>query len=456
MIRALGLRSVLIVPLIARGRILGAITLIWAESGRQYRARDVELSQELAHRAALAIDNARLFQEAQVSNAELEVRVADRTLELVEATLELANEMDERQKTELALQKSEMMLSSVFEFAPDAIFLIDPDGRIARVNQQAELLFGFSRSELVGKLIDELVPMHFRRSHAGKRRSYMREPITRSMGAGLDLFALRKDGLEFPVDIMLSPVQTEEGERVICAVRNISEQKRLQADLAETHRRLFESVEAERLRISQDLHDGPIQDLYGVALYMQMLRDFVQGTQQLEEFQAATASIQAVIQSLRVICGELRPPVLSQFGLKKAIRSHLGKVRENNPDVVIESDLMNDGLALTERTRLALYRVYQNAISNVIRHAGANHIWVDFRLEEGEIRLEIKDNGRGFTVPGKWIDLAREGHFGLVGMTERVEAIGGHMQVESEKGQGTTVRVVVPLDNSVLSAVLGE
>ena len=242
----------------------------------------------------------------------------------------------------------------------------------------------------------------------------MREPITRSMGAGLDLFALRKDGLEFPVDIMLSPVQTEEGERVICAVRNISEQKRLQADLAETHRRLFESVEAERLRISQDLHDGPIQDLYGVALYTQMLRDFVQGTQRLEEFQAATASIQAVIQSLRVICGELRPPVLSQFGLKKAIRSHLGKVRENNPDVVIESDLMNDGLTLTERTRLALYRVYQNAISNVIRHAGANHIWVDFRLEEGEIRLEIKDNGRGFTVPGKWIDLAREGHFGLV------------------------------------------
>lgn len=450
-IRQLGMRSVLVVPLSVHGRILGAISLVWADSGRRYCQRDVDLTHELARRAALAIENARLYHAAQVSNVQLEQRVEQRTHELIATNHRLGHEVEERKKTQLALQKSQVMLHSLFESAPDALILVNQAGKIMQANQQTEIMFGYSRAQLKGSSIDVLLPDNYRQRHAHHRSVYMKDMTTRSMGAGLGLSAVRSDGSEFPVDIMLNPVKLEEGEMIICAIRNITEQKRLQAELTETHRRLFESVDAERLRISQDLHDGPIQELYGLALYFEGLRDKFSQTEELAKFKRMQESLQVVAQTLRSICGELRPPTLTRFGVEKAIRSHLSKLREAHPALTIEARLMSDGQALNERTRLALYRVYQNAISNIIRHAQASHIRLSFVIEDGQLELTIWDNGRGFSVPVKWVDLAREGHFGLVGMAERVEAIGGEFTIESLSGQGTTVRVVVSLEQALMA-----
>lgn len=451
MIRALGMKSVIMVPLTAHGRTLGAITFIWAESGRLYQQRDVDLANELARRAAMAIENARLYHEAQLTNLDLEQRVAKRTEQLEQSNRRLAREVEERQKTQQALQKSETMLNSLFESAPDAMILVDSNGTIARVNQQAETAFGYRREELLGAPVDRLIPLRYRGKHKGKLNHYMQEMVRRTMGAGLELSAVRSDGVEFPVDIMLSPVQIDDGEQVICAVRNMTEQKRLQSELAETHRRLIESVEDERLMISQELHDGPIQDLYGIALYIETLRGALSDPRDLQQVLAVKESVQSVVQTLRSLCGELRPPTLDQFGLEKAVRSHLIKMRQAHPEIKIDAFLMTDGTILSERARLALFRVYQNALSNTLRHAQARNIQIDFRIEEGEIHFTIKDDGRGFVIPARWVDLAREGHFGLVGMTERIQAIGGDMVVESAVGQGTTVRVRVPLESSAIS-----
>lgn len=450
-IRSVGMRSMMIVPLRVRGRTLGAISLTWADSGRTYTQHEVNITHELARRASLAIENARLYQAAQLSNLHLEQRVIERTQELVKANQRLAQEVEERQRAQNALQKSQVMLNSLFESAPDAILLVNHAGEIVRANQQAEAMFGYERGELLGKPVDMLLPEDRRGQHVRKRSLYATDMVTRSMGAGLELAGRRQDGQEFPVDIMLSPVKIDDGEMVICAVRNISEQKRLQAELSETHRRLFESVEAERLRISQELHDGPIQELYALALYFETLGDKITTPDEQAEFEDMKENIQGIVQMLRGICSELRPPTLSQFGVEKAIRSHLGKLRAAHPEITFETHLMSDGMSLNERARLALYRVYQNAISNAMRHAHASKVTVRFVIEEGQIELAVQDNGRGFVVPARWVDLAREGHFGLVGMAERVEAIGGSFVIESQPGQGTTVRVVVPLEQAVMS-----
>lgn len=105
---------------------------------------------------------------------------------------------------------------------------------------------------------------------------------------------------------------------------------------------------------------------------------------------------------------------------------------------------MADGQTLPERVRMALYRIYQIAITNVLRHAQATQVWIQFKLNREDVILEIKDNGRGFEVPERWIELARQGHLGLVGALERAEAIGGRLQVESEPGRGSLVRVTAP------------
>ncbi len=117
------------------------------------------------------------------------------------------------------------LFERLFEFAPDAVLVADQTGSIARVNAQAERMFGYGREELIGQPVEILVPERFRQIHPGHRRDYGNEPRVRPMGAGLDLYGRRKDGSEFPVDIMLGPVETTEGRVVLSVIRDLTEKK---------------------------------------------------------------------------------------------------------------------------------------------------------------------------------------------------------------------------------------
>ena len=130
------------------------------------------------------------------------------------------------------------MLAAFFRFSPDAVIVVDEAGRITRVNDQVKSLFGYTSRELVGKRIEVLVPARFRGRHGGYRSGYMAAPRLREMGVDLDLYALRKDGSEFPADIMLSPVQTDHGRVVIATVRDVTEHKRVEEALRKSHEEL--------------------------------------------------------------------------------------------------------------------------------------------------------------------------------------------------------------------------
>jgi PAS domain S-box-containing protein len=125
--------------------------------------------------------------------------------------------------------------TAFFRFAPDAVIIVDEAGRISRVNDQAKTMFGFSSRELVGKRIEILIPPRFRDRHIEHRGNYMSAPRLREMGMGLDLYAMRKDGSEFPVDIMLSPADTDEGRIVIATVRDVTEHKQVEEALRKSH-----------------------------------------------------------------------------------------------------------------------------------------------------------------------------------------------------------------------------
>jgi PAS domain S-box-containing protein len=130
------------------------------------------------------------------------------------------------------------MLAAFFRFSPDAVIVVDEAGRITRVNDQVKSMFGYTSRELVGKRIEVLVPARFRGRHGGHRSRYMSAPRLREMGVDLDLYALRKDGSEFPADIMLSPVQTDQGRVVIATVRDVTEHKRVEEALRKSHEEL--------------------------------------------------------------------------------------------------------------------------------------------------------------------------------------------------------------------------
>jgi PAS domain S-box-containing protein len=117
------------------------------------------------------------------------------------------------------------------EAAPDAVVILDEDGLIVRVNAQTERLFGYRREELVGRRVEMLMPVRYRHAHVGKRIAYAGEPVPRSMGQGLELFGQRKDGSEFPIDVSLSPLLPEAGPLMASTIRDMTTQRRLEADL---------------------------------------------------------------------------------------------------------------------------------------------------------------------------------------------------------------------------------
>ncbi|MGH2955757.1 MAG: PAS domain S-box protein [Solirubrobacterales bacterium] len=126
----------------------------------------------------------------------------------------------------------------LLEFAPDAVVGVDEDGLIVLANSRTQEVFGYSRDELIGRSVEQLVPDHLRGGHAGHRQGYFEAPRTRPMGAGLDLYARRKDGSEFPCEISLSAVETGSGLLALAAVRDITERRRSQDELTRTVRRL--------------------------------------------------------------------------------------------------------------------------------------------------------------------------------------------------------------------------
>jgi signal transduction histidine kinase len=224
----------------------------------------------------------------------------------------------------------------------------------------------------------------------------------------------------------------------------ISERKRIEGELAEMQRRLLDHVENERLELARDLHDGPMQELYALAFQIDLMPAEFENGQISRSVETAKERLMQVIHSLRSISRELRPPALAPYGLEKAIRSHAANIQQIHPDLKIEMHLDADGRTLPEEIRLALYRIFQTAISNVLRHAQATHVTIRFHLDDSMALLEIRDNGRGFEVPRRWITLARQGHMGLVGAAERAEAAGGTLVVESRQDVGTTIKVFVP------------
>ncbi len=222
------------------------------------------------------------------------------------------------------------------------------------------------------------------------------------------------------------------------------EVKQARDELAETRRRLAESREAERLHLAQELHDGPVQDLYGTRFRLAVMAEEIGNDASRMRLATAQGELLRVIDELRATCQELRPPALVPFGLEAAIRSHAGRFQKAHPELEVQVDLMHDGQALPERVRLALFRICQEALGNVARHADASCVLIRFYLNEERILLEISDDGCGFEVPERWILLARRGCLGLLGAAERADSTGGRLEVASAPGQGTVVRVVTP------------
>ena len=222
-------------------------------------------------------------------------------------------------------------------------------------------------------------------------------------------------------------------------------EKQIEAELIELRQRLMHGREMERLKLAQDLHDGPLQEIIGISFQLKEMETMLQDAAACEQLEGTQDALLDVSKSIRTICSELRPSTLMPFGLEKAILSHSEEFQRIHPEIAIELDLQRDRQVLDEQIRIALFRIYQESLNNVMRHSKADKVTVHFWFDENSACLEVKDNGKGFRPPDHWIELARKGHLGLVGSIERAREVGGRLEVTSGEGKGTFIRATIPV-----------
>ena len=210
-------------------------------------------------------------------------------------------------------------------------------------------------------------------------------------------------------------------------------ERRARLVLLEAQRAATASREAERLRIARDLHDGPVQQLHGLRLRL----NTGAGPSDREAF--AADEVQSVVQEVRTIAENLRPPSLGPFGVAAALETLAERVGEQHPHVTVIADVEPGGVEPEGDVPLALFRIAQEAMNNAVEHAEPSVLVLRYRSVP--LHLEITDDGVGFAWPRDLGALRRAGHFGVVGIAERVELIGGKLEVSAGPGGGTRLRV---------------
>jgi PAS domain S-box-containing protein len=411
--------GMLMVPLIGRTGPMGAISIFRHKGGQAYTTRDRSFLIDVSNRTAPAIENCRLFDSLQA-------------------------EISARQFTAQALDISEQRFKSIFESTSLGIKVLDLTGNILQTNSAYRKIIGYPEYEILGRrFYDFLHPADIARAVSMFQK-------LKAEGVSALRFqhrAIHKNGSTVWVNAVFSAVRNGGDDEslafIVSILEDVTDQKMFESELVELKTRLQNTLELERLRLAHELHDGPMQELYSVIYEIEELREKAD-TQDKDSLGNVSQNIQGVLQELRATAKELRPPTISQFGLEKTIRSYVGDLQEKHPELLVHLSLARDRQLLPEDVRLALFRIFQQSMSNIVRHAHATEARVRFTFDAEEARLEISDNGKGFQVPSSWIELVREGHYGLAGTAERVNALGGTFVVESQKPAGTTVRVVIP------------
>jgi PAS domain S-box-containing protein len=380
----------------------------------------------------------------RLAHDQLEDRVRERTAELAGAVAELRKEISERERVERALRESEEAQRTLFESAPDPIVVVDAEGRIARVNRQAEVMFGYQRSELIGQLVEMMVPERFRDSHVRHRAGDIGSPHLRPMGAGLQLFGRRKDGSEFPADIMLSPLTGKHGTMVIAVVRDVTERKRGEEALRQLSVRLLRTQDEERRRIARELHDSTGQKLAALAMNLSLIGKSAE-TLDARARKALTESLALLDRSsrdIRTLSYLLHPPLLDERGLAAAVRWFAdGFTQRSGVQVTLE--VPPDLQRLPEEIEMALFRIVQEGLTNIHRHSESSTAMIRLMVDQQQVQMEMRDAGKGLPKPRSDGYVAPLG-VGITGMRERVIQLGGQMKMESGS-RGTTVSVTLPL-----------
>jgi PAS domain S-box-containing protein len=414
------------VPLVTAGKVIGLYSVDKTEPDF-FQPEHARLAETLAARAATAIHNARLFEQSQHYVAELEARIT------------------ERKRAEEALRESEERYRELFENARDAIYVHDLEGRYISVNRAAETLSGYTREEILGHHYTEFIATE----HLSQVSDCLLSKLEKDGETTYEVEVLAKDGRRVPVEVSSRGIY-ENG--VIAGVqgtaRDISERRQAQDTLRIFSRQLIEAQEDERRRIARDLHDQIGQALTAVKMNLYTVQRFCH---EPEPAHCLKDNIDAVDEALRLVRDlsvDLRPPLLDDLGLATALCWYVDRYEKRagvTTEVLIE--LPNQNERFSRELETACFRIAQEALTNVARHARATHVLLQLTRTPATLEMVVRDDGMGFDPAGLRKRARRVATLGLLGMQERAHAAGGVLDIHSKVSRGTEVRFSVPVDD---------
>lgn len=374
---------------------------------------------------------------------------------------------DMRQKF-LELQQCRVEFKSIqnryeqlLQSTPDAMVFVDKQARIVLLNAQLASLFGYSEEELIGRDLDSLIPERYREGHREKVEKYFDQPQVRSMGTNLTIYGLRKDGSEFPADISLSPLETEEGIVAVGAVRDITERIKTED---ERHRLMEKLAQAEKLsalgRIAANVADeirNPLTSVGGFARRLAKIVDSEKERQYVEYIITEVGKLEVILRDV-LAYSRTRSPLLEDQSLRGILDMAIKTWEERCRQQSVQVQTVYEHNAVVridkEQVREAVERIISNSLE-AMPAGGILSVLTDLEMVRGVpyARVRIQDTGIG--IPAEKIGKVFEPFFtpggvrkgtglGLPIAKNIVEEEGGMIRLESTQGKGTTVTLLFP------------
>jgi PAS domain S-box-containing protein len=381
-----------------------------------------------------------------------EIIIADAVLAAILvllATLLLLREQRREAKLATEALESGERLKAMVEAAMDAIVTIDINQRIVLFNPAAERMFGYSAAEMHGRSIESLLPERFRIKHQANITGFMQSGVkSRMKNSGMAILGLRADGTEFPVESTISQMKIGEQMFFTAILRDIGERRRAENRLRDSHQQLRDLAaslqtirEVERTSIARELHDELGQQLLRLRMDLSWLSSRIKDLSPVlhEKVMDMKHFIEGTVNAVRSVTTRLRPPVLDDLGLVEAMRWQLGEF-ERNTGIAVAASISVDDLLLDQNVATQFFRILQESLTNVARHAEASQVNVLFEPTDAGLHLEVRDNGRGAELSDGSVGA---GH-GLVGIRERVLMIDGKMEISSGARGGFAINIIVP------------
>jgi hypothetical protein len=364
----------------------------------------------------------------------------------------ILRDITDRVRAESLLADSEARLRGILDSAMDAIITIDESQHIVLFNAAAEAMFGCPKDEAVGAPLAWFIPERFRSAHSSHVRSFGETgTASRRMGAQRIVTGVRRNGEEFPIDASISQV-TERGSKFYTVIlrdvtaRAFSEEalRRSREELQELGAAANQAREQEKSRIARELHDELAQALTALQMDVAWCKEKLpagQGrfAQKLERMETL---LDTTVTATRRIAADLRPLMLDDLGLLPAVEWLVEKFTQRT-GVPCELAVSTSELKLNDANSTAVFRIVQESLANVAKHARASRAEVAIGQNGSGITISVRDDGLGFSPQ----DPRKPNSFGLVGLRERAYLLGGEATIISAPGCGTNIEVRLPVSS---------